>query len=277
MDLSCIISSGDLELYILGMLSSEDAQKIEQLAKLFPEIQEELNAIENALLHAANEQADAPAPAVKEQLFDRLKHLPPTTLPPRMTVADRDTETKDDVVPMYAAKRTNTMKAAAIIGLLVAAGALTYTYFNNNNQRAELTAMQQRVDSLQNSAAAQQQQIAELDRNMRFYQDTGYKMINLLPMPNRPKDLLVQIFWDKKSKAVYAANVSLPKAPEGKQYQLWAFVNGKPVSAGLLDEKQGSVEEMSVFKQAEAFAITLEAAGGVTSPTVSEMYVMGTV
>jgi len=96
-------------------------------------------------------------------------------------------------------------------------------------------------------------------------------------MPDRPKNLLAQVFWDTRTKVVYATNISLPKAPEGKQYQVWAIVNGKPVSAGLLDEKKGVVEPMRIFDQAEAFAITLEKEGGVPSPTFTEMYVMGRV
>ncbi|TKK67383.1 anti-sigma factor [Ilyomonas limi] len=281
MDLSCIISSGDLELYVLGMLSSEDAYKIEQLAKLFPEVQAELYAIEDALLNAANEVEESPSAAVKDQLFNRLKSLPvgndaTTSLPGAIPLSDGHTTAK--IIPMYQPNRSNSgLIAAAVIGVLLAIGSIAYTFINNNRQRVQMAAMQQQMDSLQNYAAAQQQQLAQYASDMRFYRDTGYKMINLKPMPNRPKDILAQVFWDTRTKAVYATNISLPKAPEGKQYQLWAFVNGKPVSAGLFDEKTGTVEQMKTFNQAEAFGITLEKAGGVSSPTVSEMYVLGKV
>ena len=279
MDLSCIISSGDLELYLLGMLSSEDAYKIEQLAKLFPEIQAELDAIEDALVDAANEVEEAPSPAVRDQLFSRLRQLPTggdTSLLPGSATPSND-HANSKVIPMYQPKSNSGLIAAAVIGVLLAIGAIAYTFINNQQHQTQIAAMNARIDSMQNYTAVQAKMISEYAKNMRFYQDTGMKMINLLPMPNRPKDLLVQVLWDKRTKAVYAANVSLPKAPEGKQYQLWAFVNGKPVSAGLLDEKKGMVEPMSVFNQAEAFAITLEKEGGVPSPTVTEMYVMGRV
>ena len=280
MDLSCIISSGDLELYVLGMLSSEDAYKIEQLAKLFPEIKAELDAIEDALVNAANEEEERPSDAVKDQLFNRLRQLPASNDASKIT-ADTNKPSGDHttgmVIPMYQPKRNSGWVAAAVIGILLAAAAILYAVINTNKQQTQMTAMQTQMDSLQNRAVAQDAKMRELTKNIHFYQDTGYKMINLLPMPNRPKNLLVQVFWDKRTKAVYATNVSLPKAPEGKQYQLWAFVNGKPVSAGLLDEKKGMVEPMSVFNTAEAFAITLEKEGGVPSPTVTEMYVMGKV
>lgn len=279
MDLSCIISSGDLELSILGMLSSEDASKIEQLAKLFPEIKAELDEIENALLNAANKAEEAPSAAVKDALFSRLRELPVNAAP---ASADGTAEVSEEyaakVVPMYQPKRRNSgLIAAAVIGLLLGITALAYTFISNNRQHTQMTAMQQKADSLQNQTAMQQQKITDYAKNLHFYQDTSYRMINLLPIANRPKDMLVQILWDKKTNTVYAAAVSLPKAPEGKQYQLWAIVNGKPVSAGMLNEKIGTVEAMRVFNRAEAFAITLEKAGGVASPTLTEMYVMGKV
>jgi anti-sigma-K factor RskA len=280
LDLSCIISSGDLELYVLGMLSSEDAYKIEQLAKLFPEIKAELDAIEDSLLNAANQEEETPSPAVKDQLFSRLRQLPTnndTAIFSADTTKPSEDHASGKVIPMYQPKRSAGLIAAAVIGLLLAVGTIAYMLINNNQHRTEMAALHAQMDSMQNHVVAQDQKMAEYAKNMRYYQDTGYKLINLMPMPNRPKDLLVQVLWDTRTKAVYATNVSLPKAPEGKQYQLWAFVNGKPVSAGLLDEKKGMVEPMSVFNQAEAFAITLEKAGGVPSPTVTEMYVMGKV
>lgn len=280
MDLSCIISSGDLELYILGMLSSEDAYKIEQLAKLFPEVKAELDAIEDALVNAADEADEAPSPAVKEQLFNRLKQLPKDdSTVPLIAVTPSDDHSGSKVIPMHQPpKRSNTaLVAAAVIGLLLAIASLAYTFINNNNQHTQIAALQQELDILRNNNTAQQQQIDQYAKDMQFYRDTGYKMINLKPMPNRPKDILAQVFWDTRTKAVYATNISLPKAPEGKQYQLWAFVNGKPVSAGLLDATTGKVEQMKTFTEAEAFGITLEKAGGAASPTVADMYVLGKV
>ena len=74
MDISCIISSGDLELYVLGMLSEEDNLKVAQLAQLFPEIKAEIEAIENSLLQVSDE-TDAPSLSVKDDLFAKPREL----------------------------------------------------------------------------------------------------------------------------------------------------------------------------------------------------------
>ena len=70
-------------------------------------------------------------------------------------------------------------------------------------------------------------------------------------------------------------DVSLPAAPAGRQYQLWAIVNGQPLDAGMLRDTKMQVQQMKAFAQADAFAITLEKSGGSPTPTMSALYVMG--
>ncbi len=121
--------------------------------------------------------------------------------------------------------------------------------------------------------SAQEAQVANYEKNLAFYQNPDYLKINLTNVDGKP-DALVQLFWSKSTHYVYTSDISLPKPPEGKQYQLWAIVDGKPVSAGMLTAKN-TPEQMSAFVKADAFAITLEKAGGSETPTLSEMYVMG--
>src|SRR5207237_341133 len=85
---------------------------------------------------------------------------------------------------------------------------------------------------------------------------------------------IATVFWDTKSKDVYLLNNNLPAAPQGKQYQLWALVDGKPVDAGMMDVCAG-VCHMKNIPKAEAFAITLEKQGGSPSPDLGQLYVLG--
>ena len=67
--------------------------------------------------------------------------------------------------------------------------------------------------------------------------------------------------------------------PKGKQYQLWALVDGKPVDAGLLDMEVASTtfQKVKNVMQAQTFAITIENVGGSESPTLSTLHVLGNV
>nr|WP_305119996.1 anti-sigma factor [Kaistella montana] len=100
------------------------------------------------------------------------------------------------------------------------------------------------------------------------------KKIQLEGVEKHP-GMLAEVYWDN-SKKVYLTINNLPKAPEGKQYQLWAIVDGKPVDAGIYDENNPEkMQEMKEISDAQAFAITLEKSGGSETPTMDEMYVMG--
>jgi anti-sigma-K factor RskA len=85
------------------------------------------------------------------------------------------------------------------------------------------------------------------------------------------------MFWDKNTGKAYIMIHHLVPAPDGKNYQLWAMVNGKPVSAGIVNEKiRGRFIEMpNVPETSTAFIVTLENAGGSTTPTESETYLAG--
>ncbi len=93
--------------------------------------------------------------------------------------------------------------------------------------------------------------------------------------PHAP-DALAKIYWMKNTGEVYVDPTNLPGVPEGKQYQLWAIVDGKPVDAGMISTEKGiyHIQKMKSFGQAQAFAITLEKAGGSPTPTMDQMFVI---
>lgn len=84
------------------------------------------------------------------------------------------------------------------------------------------------------------------------------------------------LYWDSRNKKVYLDGAHLPNTPSGSQYQLWALVDGKPLDAGVVEDRS-RLCQLKTVQQAQAFAITLEKAGGSLTPTLSRMYVLGNV
>jgi anti-sigma-K factor RskA len=82
----------------------------------------------------------------------------------------------------------------------------------------------------------------------------------------------------KNTGEVYIDPSNLPEAPAGKQYQLWAIVDGKPVDGGMIittkKDNKYRIQKMKTFGKAEAFAVTLETEGGNPTPK-GDMYVLG--
>jgi anti-sigma-K factor RskA len=87
------------------------------------------------------------------------------------------------------------------------------------------------------------------------------------------------MFWDKKTGKMYIMIHHLPLSSKSRDYQLWAMVDDRPVSVGIVkDEIRGRFIEMgNVPAGATAFSITLENAGGSAKPTEEETYLRGAI
>ena len=87
------------------------------------------------------------------------------------------------------------------------------------------------------------------------------------------------MMWHAKAGGVFVA-AGLPEAPAGKAYQLWAIAgNNAPVSAGVFSVDASGTGSLSVrplpgVTTVDAFAVTLEPAGGLPAPS-GEMYLLG--
>ncbi len=279
MDLSCIISSGDLELYVLGMLTEEEAYKIEQLALLFPEVEAEITRIRETV-HTFSDEAEVhPGPHVRENFIKAIRELKEqdngtTDIVPEAATISNQEEEPVKVVSMYEQKSNKQgLLAASVIGLIISLGGVFYLFTKSNQYKQQLLAVESRLNTLQQSNQQQQEQLAAYNKTMEMLHDPVYKKVELTKVPGKP-DALVQLFWNTRSREVFISNVSLPAAPKGKQYQLWAIVNGKPVDAGMVAGSKNVAQQMKTFEQAEAFAITMEKEGGSPTPTMEAMYLM---
>jgi anti-sigma-K factor RskA len=87
------------------------------------------------------------------------------------------------------------------------------------------------------------------------------------------------MYWHKAKAEAYVSVKKLPPPPEGMQYQIWAIADGKPVNIGMLDTEvaaAGGMQKVPMPVPAgEAFAISLEKAGGSEAPTPDKIYLMG--
>ena len=72
------------------------------------------------------------------------------------------------------------------------------------------------------------------------------------------------------SRGLLFAAEDLPALPAGRDYQLWAIVAGQPISHGVFGpEANGRAQLLANAPpgRADAFAVTIEPAGGVPAPT----------
>ena len=80
-----------------------------------------------------------------------------------------------------------------------------------------------------------------------------------------------RVFWSPSAKRGVLVATSLAALPSDRQYELWVFLNGKPVNAGVFDADASgrALFESTAFPEPDAqnFAVTVEPRGGVSAPT----------
>jgi anti-sigma-K factor RskA len=80
----------------------------------------------------------------------------------------------------------------------------------------------------------------------------------------------IAVAYDKGTRMVALRGSDMPDMPEGKVVQLWAIVDGKPVSLGLATKAtEGNVVMAEIpvgTAEPQAFALSLEDGSAKTSP-----------
>ena len=285
MNIEEYISSGVLELYAAGALTAAEKAEVDQVAAQYPEVRAELNIILDTLDRYAEIHAIKPPAALKNKVLDAVFRQETNSSATKETETSPITgaESNARVIPIgrvanqAAASTAFKWLVAASLILLVLSNALSIYFYRNwkeseQNLQLALNTQQQYAHNFERV----QQKLSANQKAMMLIKDANTLRIELKGVEKSP-DSRVTVYWHRLTKDVYINVENLPAPPAGKQYQLWALVDGKPVDAGLLNGTDMSTDlhHMKDVQQAQAFAITLEPKGGSINPTLEAMYVMG--
>ncbi|MGG9972395.1 anti-sigma factor [Ferruginibacter sp. SUN002] len=255
MEINDIISSGLLELYATGLASEQEAKQVEQWVAQYPEVAEELTQIESAMQSYATANAVQPSSVVKENIFAAINKSRSTA--PAKVIG---------IAPYW-----KSVAAASVILLLGSAVMNVLLLNKNKDVNRSLQEAQQIAGSLRKDNEMMKQ-------DMHVVQDKYSMPVALKPMPGG-MDATAKVFWMQNTGEVYIDPSSLPATPQGKQYELWAIVNGAPVNAGIvITTKKGdryNIQKMKTFGKIEAFAISLEAENPTPATTPTTVVSMG--
>lgn len=254
-----IISSGLLELYALGLATNEESIQVEKWTSEYPSVSEEMTSIQQAMEKYAFMHAVETSSGLKNAIFSDL-NIPNTEV---KTLSDAPQQAK--VIGMNAGLK---WLAAAAILLLIGSTVFNVVYYNKYKDSETAKA------GIESQMLAQQNENRDMQNDMSVVQSKYSQPVSLQGLEAAP-EAVAKIFWMKNTGEVFVDPSNLPPLPEGKQYQLWGFVDGKPVDGGMISpEKKLRIQKMKSFGKAEAFAITLEDMGGNPQPK-GQIYVMG--
>lgn len=263
MDIQAYIQSGVIESYVLGIANADEVAELQRLRLEYPAIAAAIAQCEDWLKETTPAYAVPVAPNTKEQLLASLQHefidqAPAAIAPPR-TVS----------------MNTKYMAAACLLLFLASAAVNVYLYRKYTKAANDYLALQNERNNLLADNKVYQTRLSALHNNIQLMSAPGMLKVTMPGIAGKENNLAT-VYWDTNTKNVYLITGYLPPAPAGKQYQLWALADGKPIDAGMLDNCDGLCQ-LKPIQQAQAFAITLEKAGGSPVPDLTQLYVMGKV
>ena len=241
-------------MHALGLTSSAEATQVVDWVAQFPEVKAELEAIEKSLELYATDHAITPSSNLRSVILNKLD----------------TTEVKQAGMVRSISPAWKYMAAASLLLLLG-------SVYLNMNYYSKLKNADNALKSSQQELVAVNDQLRSMNNEMDVVKNKYSKAVSLEGMDAAP-EAAAKIFWMKNTGEVYIDPSNLPEAPAGKQYQLWAFVDGKPVDGGMIitgnKGNEYHIQKMKTFGKAEAFAVTLETTGGNPTPK-GDLYVMG--
>lgn len=255
------IESGNLELYVLGKLTPAQEAEVQQYAARYPDIKAELNRIEIAFEQYALARGIAPPPGTLAGILRK------TGLAGGSVTASATGGVSAGWLFFLAA-----LTLAGLIG----------TYYGFSRQKSCETELAEKTDQIANLLAVQtndKEHIAQLQSTVDVLRYTDYSNFVMKAVGKYENtSALAVVYYNETEGKAYFDTAVLPPLPTGKQYQLWALPESGPTDMGVYDltlPEGEFLKEVPFVPGANAFAITVEDAGGVESPTMSEMIVYG--
>ena len=268
MNIKEYISSGIIESYVLGLASNEERAEFEQLSSMHAELRQAREAFEISLEQHALDNAVNPPVALKQKIWNDIDW--------RATGA-ATTVGQPIQQPLTPVRSMSFAKFLAAASVILLAGSTLLNFYFYNQYKSTSTQLQDLIAQNQQMASnniIMQTKLQQYEKSFVIFSDTNMYVVAMKGQPVAPQSITT-VYWNRQTKDVYLLINDLQQPVSGKQYQLWAIVDGVPVDAGMLDMSLvGGLVKMKNIPKAQAFAITLENAGGSKTPTMP-IYVMG--
>jgi len=268
-DIKKYISSGILEQYVLGLLSSEERQAIENNLRQYPELRAELDQIEHALESYVSLNKAKLSPDFYQKLSEKLDDITPDPAPPA-------TNPSSGPAPVTGTGSGNLLSLLLGVALVVSLGAAAWLYNGSQQKDEEIKTLTTNFNLLQTDCDKTTEMNRSLLETLQSMRQPGSSLIQMLGTAKAPA-ALASVIWNPTTQKAYLDVASLPEPPSDKQYQLWAIVDGVPVDMGVFEVVLNgtSLQEVPFIANPQAFAVTLEQRGGSPTPTLEEMVVVG--
>ncbi|NCO64804.1 MAG: RNA polymerase subunit sigma-70 [Flavobacteriaceae bacterium CG_4_10_14_3_um_filter_33_47] len=240
------LNSGLLEKYLLGVTSSEETEQVETYISRHPEVENAYTTLQFNLEVVAKTNAVEAPKGVLKSILDELDDKPVVPLNP---------------VKKY--KKWHQFSIAASIVALIFAGQSFYLHSKNEKLSEENQVVVDEIFDLRSDIDMNNKKLDDIMRQFKQLNNPEtYKYI--IQGNYRAKNLKTVAYINPKEKTSMIDVVSLPQLPEEQCYQIWAELQGKMVSLGILSETDRQLRAIPYTEDALGLNITIEPKGGNT-------------
>ncbi len=240
------LNSGLLEKYLLGETSSEETKYIETYISRHPEVENAYNTLQFNLEIVAKSNAVEAPKHILNSILEELDEKP--------------------VIKLKTAKKYKNwhkFTVAASILAFVFAGQSFYLHIKNQKLSEENQVVVDEIFDLRSDIASNNKRLDDIMHQFKQLNDPEtYKYI--MEGNSRAKNLKTVAYINSKDKTSMIDVVSLPQLPKEKCYQIWAELQGKMVSLGILSETDRQLKSIPYTEDALGLNITIEPKGGNT-------------
>ena len=242
--ISTFLNSGLLEKYLLGETTSVETEMVESYISIYPEVQNTYNTLQfNLEILAKSNAVEAPK-SILNNILDEL-----------------DETSVIKMTPTRKYKSWYKFSVAASIAALIFAGSSMYFYDQNQKLHNETLVVDEEIADLRNDIENNNKMLDNVMRQLLKLNNPETEKY-IMSGNERAKDLKTVAYINSKEKTSMIDVVSLPQLPEEQCYQIWAELQGKMVSLGILNEADRRLINIPYAEDALALNITIEPKGG---------------
>ena len=244
--ITTFLKSNLLDKYLIGQTTASETEEVEHYINTYPEVKKVYEKLQDKL------ELSAQINAVK---------APKNALDNILNALEEDTP----VVPMQPTNKPKrkwfSIAIAASVAALLFAGSSAYLFVQNSNLSNENQVIVDEIFDLRSDIAKNNNRLTDILE--QFKQLNNPETEKYVLKGNRSaKDLKTVAYINPKEKKSMIDVVSLPQLPDDQVYQIWADIQGKMVSLGILTEADRKLQEIPYTEDALGLSISVEPKGG---------------
>lgn len=240
--------SGNLELYVMGLLDEKATFEIEKAINRFPELTKDIQAIEFSLYQYAKTTSVNPSPELKSKIL-------------------KSVSSQNNSGSSGSSSGSLFLNALGILSLFALA-TLGYLYLNSSSDFEELEQEYQAL--LENCDSIQQSHTLELEF-LREMQNPN-RQIALLNATEKYPQTALNFVVNTENETAYIQTINMPELSADQSFQLWSLKEGiDPIPLDVFEISDDGILKVQYEEGTQNYAITIEPRGGSETPTLDDL------